>query len=196
MALEKHQFMTVEEYFQLEESDPDTRYEYEDGYAYAMAGGTVNHGTISGNLYRILWGLLRGKNCQAYTDSVKVPVTETRYYYPDVTVACGPRDPGEALVIRSPRVVIEVLSPSTADTDRTRKLKYYRAHPTIEEYLLVDSRRVRAEIYRRKGDIWVYDDFEDGDTITLESLDVQFPLIDAYIDVEFEELPEDDEFDD
>jgi len=37
-------------------------------------------------------------------------------------------------------MVIEALSPGTELTDRTRKLKSYRAHPTIEEYILADSR--------------------------------------------------------
>jgi len=193
MALEQHRSMTVEEYFRLEENDPDTRYEYEDGYAYAMAGGTANHATVSLNLCVTLRNLLRGKGCRVYNSDIKVPVTQTRYYHPDVTITCDPGDRGTTQIIRSPRVVIEVLSPTTAGTDRTRKLKYYRTHPTIEEYLLVDSRRVQAEIFRKKGDIWVYDDFERGDIITLESLDVQFPLIDAYVDVEFEALPEDDD---
>jgi Uma2 family endonuclease len=43
MALQHPQTMSVEEYFQLEENDPEHRYEYVDGYVYMMAGGTVNH---------------------------------------------------------------------------------------------------------------------------------------------------------
>jgi len=43
MAIEHQRTMTVEEYFRLEETDPDTRYEYIDGHVYAMAGGTANH---------------------------------------------------------------------------------------------------------------------------------------------------------
>ena len=46
MAIEHQRTMTVEEYFQLEENDPDTRYEYIDGYVYALAGGTANHDTV------------------------------------------------------------------------------------------------------------------------------------------------------
>ena len=59
MALQHRQTMSVEEYFQLERNDPDARYEYIDGYIYAMAGGTFNHDTIKSNIQRILWGLLR-----------------------------------------------------------------------------------------------------------------------------------------
>ena len=197
MALERYSTMTVEEYFQLEENDPDTLYEYEDGHVYAMAGGTANHDTIKLNFYTILSGLLRGSKCRVYTSDMKVPVTETRYYHPDVTVTCDPRDRGTTQVILSPRLVIEVLSPTTEITDRTRKLKYYRAHPTIEEYLLVDSRYVKAEIYRKENNKWIYDAFERNGEITLSSLNIHFPLLDAYIDVEFEEIlsEEDADFD-
>jgi Uma2 family endonuclease len=57
MTIVYPQSMTVEEYFQLEENDPDTRYEYIDGHVYAMAGGTANHDTIKSNMQRILWSL-------------------------------------------------------------------------------------------------------------------------------------------
>ncbi len=68
--------MTVEAYFQLEEHDPDTRYEYIDGYA--MAGGTATHDTIKSNIQRILWNLLRGSNCRVYRSDMKVYIAETR----------------------------------------------------------------------------------------------------------------------
>src|SRR5260221_621489 len=86
MALEHQQTMTVEEYFQLEENDPDTRYEYIDGHVYAMAGGTANHDTIKSNIQRILWNLLRGSNCRVYSSDMKVYISETRYFHPDVIV--------------------------------------------------------------------------------------------------------------
>lgn len=193
MALERPQTMTVEEYFQFEENDPNgTRYEYEDGYVYAMAGGTANHDTISGNIYTILRNLLRGKGCRVYTGNMKVPVTETRYYYPDVTVTCDARDRGTTHLLRSPRLVIEVLSPSTDLADHTRKLQAYCAHPTIEEYLLVDARRVRAETYRKEASKWIYEILAPNDEITLNSLGVHFLLADADVDVEFEEISDDE----
>ncbi|GAC1356941.1 MAG: hypothetical protein NVS2B12_01310 [Ktedonobacteraceae bacterium] len=58
MAVEHPQIMTVEEYFQLEESDPGTRYEYIDGRVYAIVGGTANHDTIKSSMQRVLWSLL------------------------------------------------------------------------------------------------------------------------------------------
>jgi Uma2 family endonuclease len=190
MALEHQQTMTVEEYFQLEENDPDTRYEYIDGHVYAMAGGTANHDTIKSNIQRILWNLLRGSNCRVYSSDMKVYISETRYFHPDVIVTCDPRDRGKVQAIQSPRLVVEVLSPTTELTDRTWKLKNYRAHPTIEEYVLADSQSFKIEIYHKEQNKWIYDAFENTDEITLSSLGVHFSLVDAYTDVEFEETTE------
>jgi Uma2 family endonuclease len=187
MAIEHPQTMTVEEYFQLEENDPNTRYEYIDGQVYAMAGGSANHDTIKSNMQRILWHLLRGSKCRVYSSDMKVFVSETRYFHPDVIVTCDPRDRGTVQAIQSPRLVVEVLSPSTEMTDRTGKLTNYRAHPTIEEYVLADSKSVKIEIYHKENNKWIYDAFENNEEITLNSLGIHFPLSDAYIDVEFED---------
>ncbi len=189
MAIENRRTMTVEEYFQLEENDPGTRYEYIDGHVYAMAGGTANHDTIKSNLQRILWSLLRGSPCRIYSSDMKVYISETRYFHPDVTVSCDPRDRGTVQAIRSPRLVIEVLSPSTELTDRTWKLKNYRSHATIEEYVLVDSQACKVESYHKEDNRWIYESFENSDEITLYSLGVRFALVDACTDVEFEAAP-------
>src|SRR5258708_5280403 len=187
MALEHPQTMTVEEYFQLEENDPDTRYEYIDGHVYAMAGGTADHDTVKSNLQRILWNLLRGNPCRVYSSDMKVYVSETRYFHPDVIVTCDPKDRERTQPIRSPRLIIEILSPSTELTDRTWKLKNYRAHPTIEEYVLADSRSPKVEVYRKKNGLWIYDAFENDDEITFHSLGLHLSLADIYADVEFED---------
>ena len=190
MALKHQQTMTVEEYFQLEENDSDTHYEYIDGHVYAMAGGTANHDTIKSNIQRILWNLLRGSTCRVYSSDMKVYISETRYFHPDVIVTCDPRDRGTVQAIQSPCLVVEVLSPTTELTYRTWKLKNYRAHPTIEEYVLADSQSFKIEIYHKEQNKWIYDAFENTDEITLSSLGVRFSLADAYTDVEFEETTE------
>src|SRR5712691_8418947 len=162
MALEHTPTMSVEEYFELEENNPDTRYEYLEGYAYMMAGGSANHATISGNIYAILKSLLRAGRCRAYNSDMKVRVSEKRYFYPDVTVSCDPRDRGTADFIQLPRLVVEVLSPSTEVRDRGRKLQCYLACPSIEEYLLVDACSMRIERYRKEQKRWIYDAFGAG----------------------------------
>ncbi len=186
MALERTPTMSVEQYFELEENSPDTRYEYLDGYVYMMSGGSANYAAISGNIYAILRSLLRGSQCRVYNSDMKVRVSEQQYFHPDVTVSCDPNDGGTAAVIRSPRLVVEVLSPSTEARDRGRKLQCYPACPTIEAYLMVDARSMRIEIYRKEQKKWIYEAFEADDEVELTTLNVHFSLEDAYEDVIFE----------
>src|SRR5712692_10832315 len=183
MASERIPTMSGEEYFELEENNPDTRYEYLDGYVYMMSGGSANHAAISGNIYAILKSLLRGGPCRVYNSDMKVRVSEKRYFHPDVTVSCDPRDRGTTDLIQSPRLVIEVLSPSTEARDRGRKLQCYLACPTVEEYLLVDSRSVKMELYRKEETKWVYYAFGPRDEIEFASINVHFPVADAYEDI-------------
>ena len=77
-------------------------------------------------------------------------------------------------------VVVEVLSPTTEAIDRGKKAAYYRACPTIKEYVMVDSEEVFVEVHRLEEGRWTINNFEPGDTITLECLGVQFPIEDAY----------------
>jgi Uma2 family endonuclease len=180
MALERQRTMTVEEYFLLEKNDPDTCYEYYDGYIYAMSGGSFNHDMIKSNVQRILWGLLRSGKCRVYSSDIKVYISKERYFHPDVTVTCDPRDRGTGDLLQSPRLVVEVLSPSIELKDRTWKLQNYTAHPTIEEYLLVSARALKMELYRKEQDKWVYYAFEANDEIDVACLGVHFPVAEAY----------------
>lgn len=187
MALEREQNITVADYLEIAKSDPDRRYEYLDGEIYLMAGGSLDHSAIAGNIYAILKHLLRGGPCRVYNPDPRVRVSATRYFHPDATVTCDPRDRGNVDLIQSTRLVVEVLSPSTEARDRGRKLQCYLACPTIEEYLLVDSRRVKIELYRKEQNKWVYYSFEAGDEVELASLGVHFPVIDVYEDITFAE---------
>ena len=187
MAAEHTPIMSVEEYFDLGKKQPATRYEYLDGCVFMMAGGTANHATISGNIYATLRSLLRGGPCRAYNSDMKVRVSETRYVHPNVTVSCDSRDRGTTDFLQLPRLVVEVLSPSTEAYDRGKKLKHYIACPSIEEYLLVDARSMRIEMYRKEQKKWVYMAFGSDDEVELTSLDTHFPVTDAYEDVIFAE---------
>lgn len=187
MALQHRQTMTVEEYFLLERNDPDTCYEYVDGYIYAMAGGSFNHDTIKSNVHRILWGLLRGERCRVYTSDMKVYISKERYFHPDVTVTCDPRDRGTGYLVQSPRLVVEVLSPSTELKDRTWKLQNYTAHPTIEEYVLISAQSLKIELYRKEQNKWVYYGVGANDDLDLACLGVHFPIIEAYEGINPEE---------
>lgn len=187
MALERQQTMTVAEYFQLEERFPERRYEYSGGDVYLMAGGTLEHDLIKSNIQYILQTLLRGRSCRVYSSDAKVQVSETGYLHPDVTVTCDPLDRGKKQMIQAPRLVVEVLSPSTERRDRTSKMKLYHACPTIEEYVLINTRFPLLEVHRREHDKWIYSVFDEHDEVVLASLGIHFPAAHVYEDIEFSE---------
>jgi Uma2 family endonuclease len=102
------------------------------------------------------------------------------YLVPDITVSCDQRDRNQKDAIRHPCLVIEVLSPTTEAIDRGRKAAYYRASSTIQEYMMVDTGDILVEVHRREDERWTINTFEAGDIVTLESLNIQFSIEDAY----------------
>jgi Uma2 family endonuclease len=193
-ALTRRPTMSVEEYLQLDRSSIDTRYEYIDGHVIMIAGGTLDHATISTNIISVLRNLLRGSPCRVFTTDARVRISETRYVYPDVSVSCDPQDRGRVDIVQSPRLVVEVLSPSTEATDRGRKLAYYRQCPTVQEYMLINYQYPSVELYRReKNTLWTYHVFEVDDDIELASLGIRFPVTAVYEDVVFPPEENDDE---
>ncbi len=176
--------MSVEEYLALDRNSTETRYEYIDGHVTMMAGGTLDHATISLNIASTLLGLLRGSSCRVFSSDARVRLSATRYVIPDVTVSCDGRDRGRVDVIQYPHLVVEVLSPSTEDYNRGRKFMYYRECPTIQEYVMVNTEYQAVEVCRRaRNDLWSFHVFRSGDDVELASLGVRFPIAAVYEDV-------------
>jgi Uma2 family endonuclease len=180
MAQRKYSVMSVEDYLILNRNSKDTRYEYLDGELRMLAGGSPDHSIIIANLTAAIKGPLKGSQCRVYNSDVQLKLSAKRYFFPDITISCDERDRNQKETISYPRVVVEVLSPTTEATDRGKKAAYYRACPTIQEYVMVDSEEIFVEVHRREEGRWTINTFEPGDTITLESLDIQFPIEDAY----------------
>ncbi len=188
MVAEPHRStMSVEDYLTLDRSSIEGRYEFIDGQAYLLAGGTANHATLSFNMMSAIHSLLRDP-CRIYNSDLRVRLSKSRYVYPDATVSCDPRDRGEVDTIRYPRLIVEVLSPSTEAYDRGRKFGYYRDCPTLEEYVLVDTQRQAIEVYRREASaLWTLHPFGANNDVELASLGVRFPVAAVYRDVMFPE---------
>src|SRR5579872_2407198 len=179
MAQRRYFNVSVEDYLILSRNSKDARYEYLDGELRMLAGGSPDHSIIIANLTTIIKGPLKGSSCRVYNSDVQLKLSEKRYIFPDITISCDERDKNQKETIRYPRVVVEVLSPSTEGTDRGKKAAYYRACPTIQEYVMVDSQEIFIEVHRRE-ERWTINTFESGDTVMLESLGIQFPIEDAY----------------
>ncbi|HJT55997.1 MAG TPA: Uma2 family endonuclease [Ktedonobacteraceae bacterium] len=180
MAQRKYSILDVEDYLQLNRDSKNVRYEYLDGEVTMLAGGSPDHSIIIANLTAIIKSPLKGGQCRVYNSDVQLKLSEKRYVFPDITVSCDERDRNQKETIRYPRVVIEVLSPTTEATDRGRKAAYYRATSTIQEYVMADSEEIFIEVHRREEGKWTINTFEPGDTVILKSLGIQFPVEDTY----------------
>ncbi|GAC1469664.1 MAG: Uma2 family endonuclease [Ktedonobacteraceae bacterium] len=180
MALPQFAKMSLEKYFQLMSTNPDTRYEYIDGWVYALAGGTIDHARIAFNVAKALDDLLRN-DCQAFTSDASVRLSGNRHVFPDVTVSCEERDRGKATEIQYPHVIVEVLSPGTMNYDRGKKFLYYRECPTLQEYVIIYTEYQAVEVFKReKQNLWTLRAFGPGDIVELMSINVRFPVSTVY----------------
>lgn len=159
MGLAVRQRFTFEEYLQLEEIS-EVKHEFLEGQVWAMAGGSPEHAAIIGNVTTLLNLQLRGQRCRVYTTELRVRAKVTGLgTYPDITVVCGrlERDPEDRSghTVINPRVLVEVLSPSTEAYDRGEKLTHYQTIPSVDEIVLVAQDRHEIEVIRREaGGTW------------------------------------------
>jgi len=180
-AARQAELLSVEEYL-ASERDSEVRHEYIGGALYAMAGGSDEHIAICMNLAFALRTHLQGKPCRVQMTEGKVRLTlsgEPIFYYPDVLVACDPRDK-DRYFKDYPKVLIEVLSASTEAIDRREKFMNYRRIETLEEYLLVAQDRVEVTLFRR-ANAWQPEVLtHPGATLHLKSLEFKMPLRKVY----------------
>ncbi|MBO9998068.1 MAG: Uma2 family endonuclease [Cyanobacteria bacterium SID2] len=177
-------YITPEDYLAAEEISP-IRHEYRDGEVFAMTGGTLNHSAIVLNLATTLKIHLRGSGCRPFSEGTKTRVESSNaYYYPDVVVTCDDRDrPSKEQYVEYPRLIIEVLSPSTARFDRTEKFADYRTIPSLEEYVLVSTDRQQVEVFQ-KGDRGNWTLAATTDPIQLASVNCAISIAEIYEDTD------------
>lgn len=190
MALHAFEHLMDEEEYLAFEERGQVRHEYLGGYIHAMVGGTRAHNGIAGNLFVALKLALRGSPCRVFINDIKVKVAKVNsYYYPDVVVTCRPQEArlDRGLVLESPALIVEVMSPTTAHTDEREKWRAYQTLESLREYVLLDSRSLRATILRRAQVGWIRIELNEQDAFTLESVDFSVPLAELYEGVEFPE---------
>lgn len=160
----------------------EMRHEYIDGKVYAMAGASAEHNEICGDIYAILKSHLRGGHCRVFIESVKVELSDDlgdAFYYPDVFVTCEPAGE-DTHVMREPKLIIEVISPSTARQDRGEKLAAYKRIPSVEEIVIIEQ--AWPEIFvTRRTDNWKRHLFTMMDSvIELSSVGMAIKVSDFY----------------
>lgn len=170
--------MSVEEYLAFEQSS-DARHEFVDGDVFAMSGESRAHNAIAVNIVSRLHDALRSGPCRTFVGSLRLRL-EHRYYYPDVMVVCAPA-PEDTHEEREPALIVEVLSPSTAETDRGRKLTDYRTILSLRDYVIV-SQAERHVVHhsRDDGGEWREVVIADSGIVPLRALGIGLDLGEIY----------------
>lgn len=183
-------YYTPEEYLELEEK-AEFKSEYRDGEIIPMTGGTTNHNKIAGNFYKKFPLTVQGQAYDIYFGDVRLWIPRYRLYtYPDVMVVKGePVYEGTTTTtITNPLLIVEVLSNSTKNYDKTDKFKYYRSIPEFLEYIMIDQYNFSVEHFTKKTEgQWLFQEYEGQDAVlVLDCIDFQISFRDIYERVNFE----------
>ena len=183
---------TPEEYLAMERASV-ARHEFFDGVIYSMAGESLAHSQICVNLVGEVRTKLKGRNCQALSPNMKVRAeSKGMFAYPDLTIVCGePRfHDKQRDVLLNPKVIFEVLSPSTGRYDQTKKFFRYRKElPSLTDYVLIYQDAPFIEHHEKQSDgRWTHN-AADGidDVLRIDSIEIELSLREIYDRVEFAE---------
>jgi Uma2 family endonuclease len=177
---------TVEEYLAFE-AESEFKHEYIDGIIYDMTGGTSNHSEIAVNIIGNLFVQLRHSKCSLRTGDMRLKIREGLYVYPDVSAVCGEGDfEDNRTVLLNPILAVEVISPTSANYDRSTKLRYYQSLPSLRGYLIVDQYGVQVDAYTRARDRWLHQAYRSiDDVIPLDMIACDLPLSEIYRGIDF-----------
>lgn len=184
MVAPAHHRFTFDDYLGIEE-DSVIRHEFLDGRIWAMAGGSPEHAAICANLVMLLGNALANRRARVFTTDLRIRIRATGLAtYPDVSVICDrpeldPSDPKGHTAV-NPKLLVEVLSPSTQDYDCGEKLEHYQQIPSLDEVVLVHSESRKVTVWRRTGTSWRATDHREG--ILSLALGCELPIDAIYRD--------------
>jgi Uma2 family endonuclease len=168
--------LTLAEYLAWE-ADQAQRHELYRGEVFAMVGGTRGHNRVIANLVRHVGNHLDGGPCQVFSDGMKVQVGDDTVLYPDVLVTCERNYARDQLVVITPLLIVEVLSPATEAYDRGKKFAMYRTLASLREYVLLDTEASSADVFRcDETGGWVLVPVAAGGVLSLFSIGLELQL--------------------
>ncbi len=193
MKANKLSNLTIKDYFELELTS-NMKYEFHNGKVYALSGGTINHGRISGNVYSEIRQGLKEKaaNCETFNSDVKLYIEKKNtFVYPDTMVICDKVQTSdeEKNSVTNPILIVEVLSKSTSDYDRGEKFYLYRQISSLQEYVLIEQYKRVVEVYSRNqgSDLWSINRYETKDEkIIFKSLALEIEINELYRNIDLE----------
>lgn len=186
LALSRPTMYSEEEYLRLE-NEAFEKSEFFQGQIIAMAGAAPNHNRVKENVaIEVGIVLKKNKSCRSSSSDQRIHIpANSLYTYPDVIIVCGPNrfSKLDHITIVNPSVIIEILSPSSCEYGRGEKFKLYRDIETLQEYVMVDSRKPYAQVFCRMPDNqWVLagDAFSLAESITIQTIGATLQMADLY----------------
>jgi Uma2 family endonuclease len=180
--------MTAAEYFAMDAAS-DVKHELVEGVPYAMAGGTPTHAQLMAAIGVVVGVQLRGTPCRPFSSELRIALKYDTFAYPDYTIICGEPETlvDESNTVTNPRVVFEVLSPSTEHYDRGRKAFLYQDILSLQTLVLVSGNAVTVETLERQSDgSWTIRRYEGWDKVVpLPSIGASLALAELYEGIKF-----------
>jgi len=161
----------------------ETKHEFCNGEVFAMSGASYAHNVITANIIRELGNQLKQRPCRVLPSDMRVRV-EDGFVYPDVSVVCGKPEFYDKDNLCNPSVIVEVLSPSTADYDANGKFARYRQLASLQEYLLVAQDRPHLLHYVRQAENrWLLSEYRGAVEFELPNIGCRLDLTEVYANV-------------
>jgi Uma2 family endonuclease len=175
--------MTLREFLEWEERQSGKN-EFIGSFVRGMAGGTQGQNVVEGNIFALLRAKLRNGRCRPFDSDLKLITADSQSYYPHVTVDYGPLL-ANATAASEPRIVFEILSPSTRDSDFAEKLPAYQPTPSIQQIVFAEPGRMHLYVWNRGADgAWVESEAARPDLpLALPSIAAELTLTEIYEDI-------------
>ena len=170
--------LTERDYLTLERA-AQYKSEFVGDEMFAMSGGSARHSRLAGLVFSELDAQLKGSGCAPFTSDLRVRTPLGDQFYPDVSVGCAPiQNPdGSVDVYTNPVIIVEVLSPSTANYDRGLKFVLYREIPSLTDCLVFHYDAIHVEHYgRQPNDSWLLLQHHHGEDARIQLPSIQCEL--------------------
>ncbi len=190
MTLSDKHHIAAEDYLTSERSSFE-KHEYYKGEVFAMNGASIPHNIVFSNVFGILSSKLKGKKCKPFGSDLRIHIPQNSLYtYPDITIVCGKIETlnNSFDTITNPSVIIEILSASTRDYDKTGKFTLYKDIIAFKEYILIDSESILIERYTRSDNSnWMLTEYKESDqSLLIETVVISLSLSDIYESIDFD----------
>ncbi len=181
--------LTPQEYLERERL-AEFKSEYFNGETFAMAGPRAPHVRINGNFTGALVIAFGDGPCYPLPGDLKVKVDATGLYtYPDMIVMCEEMqlEDDHSDVLLNPKIIVEILSPSTERYDRGRKFKHFQQIASLQEYILVDQDAPHIDrFHRRDAGTWELKSFDGlASEFAFASIPAAVPMAKIYRGITF-----------